>query len=171
MYCPRCSQQQTTDDVRFCPGCGFQLTFVIELLSNNGAMAARQSEARKNISLLRRKGIRPGAKLLFLSLFLLPIAIMLSVIFDSPGPFMLPFLIFLMGLATVLYTLLFGEHDRSEMPEPQHGGLSATKRGLNLPAAQSTPIPIDDSRRINTAEIVRPPSVTEHTTRLLDDDH
>ena len=122
MYCPRCSQQQTSDDVRFCPGCGLQLTFVTDLLSNNGALVAREAEARKNVSRLRRKGVRSAAKLLFLSVFLLPFAIALSVAFDSPGPFIVPSIIFLMASAKVLYTLLFGEHDRSEMPEPQHAG-------------------------------------------------
>lgn len=171
MYCPRCSQQQTSDVVRFCPGCGFQLNVVAELLSTNGALIAREAGPRKKVALLRRKGVRVGAKLLFLSLFLLPLAILLSVGFDSPGPFILPFIIFLLGSAKVLYTLLFGEPAHSEMPAPLHAGLSATKRRFDLPAPQSTPIPINESKRINTAEMVRPPSVTEHTTQLLDDDH
>ena len=169
MYCPTCSQQQTSDEVRFCPGCGLQLTFVMELLSHNGVLVRHEAETRKNVTLLRRKGIRPGAKLLFLSLFLLPLAILLSVGFDSPGPFILPFMVFLIGLAQVLYTLLFGEHDRSEMAETPRAGLSATTRRSSLPAAQSTSTPINDPKQINTAEMVRPPSVTEHTTQLLDD--
>jgi hypothetical protein len=120
---------------------------------------------------MRRKGVRVGAKLLFLSLFLLPLAILLSVAFDSPGPFTLPFIVFLLGSAKVLYTLLFGAHDQSKMPAPMHAGLNASKRRFDLASPQSTPMPINDSKRANTAEMVRPPSVTEHTTRLLDDDH
>jgi hypothetical protein len=167
MYCPRCSQQQTSNDVRFCPGCGFQLNVVAELLSTNGALITREAETRKKVALLERKGVRVGAKLLFLSLFLLPLAILLSVAFDSPGPFVLPFIVFLLGSAKVLYTLLFGEND----PPPLSAGLSATKRRFALPAPQSTPVPLNNSKRVNTAEMVQPPSVTDHTTRLLDDDH
>ena len=170
MYCPRCSQQQISDGVRFCSGCGLQLSLVMELLSNNGALAAGAAEARKKPSRLRRKGVRLGAKLVFLSAVVLPIAITFSVIFDSPEPLMVPSLIFLLGVAQVLYTLLFGEHQESEMPVPHHGGLSAIKHPFNLPAARGTTIPINDPKRTNTAEMVRPPSVTEHTTRLLDDD-
>ena len=170
MFCPRCSQQQTSDDVRFCPGCGFQLNFVAELLSSNGALVTRKARTPGKVSLLRRKGVRLGAKLIFLSVFLLPLAIVLSVRFDSPIPFVAPFIIFLMGLAQVLYTLLFGGHDRSELTDSQHAGLSAERR-FNLPAAQTTPIPIGNSKRVNTAEMVRPPSVTEHTTQLLNDNH
>jgi len=170
MYCPRCSRQQTSDDVSFCPGCGLQLNLVAELVSNNGAPVARGAEARKKPSRLRRNGIRPGTKLIFLSAFLLPLAIAFSVKFDSPIPFWVPLTIFLLGLAQVVYTLLFGKYDW-EMSESQPGELSATKRRFNLPAPQSFPIPTNDSKRINTAEMVRPPSVTEHTTQLLDDDH
>jgi hypothetical protein len=167
MFCPRCNQQQTSNDVRFCPGCGFQLNFVAELLSSNGALVTREAETPGKVTLLRRKGVRLGAKLIFLSVFLMPLAIMFSVRFDSPIPFVAPFIVFLMGLAQIFYTLLFGEHDQSEMPEP---GLSAERR-FSLPAAQTTPIPINDSKRVNTAEMVRPPSVTEHTTQLLNDNH
>jgi hypothetical protein len=170
MFCPTCSQQQTSDGVSFCPGCGFQLSFVSELVANNGALATRAAEARQNVSLLRRKGVRIGAKLVFLSVFLLPLAFIFSVRFDSPIPFMAPFIAFLMGLAQVLYTLLFEEHDQSELPEPQRAGLSAANR-VSLLAVQTTPIPINNSRQVNTAKMVRPSSVTEHTTQLLDDSH
>lgn len=169
MYCPRCSQQQTSDKVRFCPGCGFQLNFVAELLSSNGALVTPQAEAPGNVSLLRRKGVRFGAKLIFLSAFLLLPALVLSRLFDSPVPLVPPFIIFLVGLAQGLYTLLFGEHYQSELREPPQAELSAARR-VSLPAAQTAPITINDSKR-NTAEIVRPPSVTEHTTQLLDDNH
>jgi len=37
-----------------------------------------------------------------------------------------------------------------------------------LPAGYDTPISIFDMQRVNTAEIVSPSSVTEHTTNLLD---
>ena len=168
MFCPRCSQRQISDDVRFCPGCGFQLNVVSELLSNNGALVRREAEEGTKLLLLRRKGIRIGAKLIFLSAFLLPLAIGFSVRYDSPIPFIAPFIIFLMGSAQLLYTLLFSDYDQSELPESQPAGLSAARR-FDLPAGQITPIPISDSKRVNTAEMVRPPSVTEHTTQLLND--
>lgn len=106
---------------------------------------------------------------MFLSAFLLPVAMTFSVMFDSPGPLAVPFLIFLIALAKILYTLLFGEPYEPEMPEPYDRGLSAINHRLNLPPVQGTTIPINDPRRTNTAEMVRPRSVTEHTTQLLDD--
>jgi len=35
MYCPKCSQQQVSDDIRFCPRCGFQLDAVKGLFAEN----------------------------------------------------------------------------------------------------------------------------------------
>ena len=46
--------------------------------------------------------------------------------------------------------------------------LNTPARGTALPPAQAAPL-TDWRRRQETAEIVQPPSVTENTTRLLDD--
>lgn len=165
MYCPRCSQAQTSYDVRFCPGCGLLLDSIVELLSTNGVPVRRQSEMRRNATWLRRKGIRIGAKLMFFAIFLLPVAMVLSIAFDSPGPLAMPFITFLGGLALTLYTFLFGE-DRAEVPDMQYFVPGASK-GFDLPAPQNTPIPHDYSKRINTSEMAMPQSVTEHTTKLL----
>src|SRR5215217_6050387 len=36
MHCPRCGQQQISDQTKFCSRCGFQLGLVSELLENGG---------------------------------------------------------------------------------------------------------------------------------------
>ena len=36
MHCPRCGQQQISDQTKFCSRCGFQLGLVGELLENGG---------------------------------------------------------------------------------------------------------------------------------------
>jgi hypothetical protein len=36
MHCPRCGQQQVSDQTKFCSRCGFQLGLVSELLMNGG---------------------------------------------------------------------------------------------------------------------------------------
>ncbi|HXM48465.1 MAG TPA: hypothetical protein VN956_11525 [Pyrinomonadaceae bacterium] len=141
-----------------------------ELIPNNGVLVTREAEPQKKPARLRRKGVRLGAKLIVLSAFLLPLAVALSVNFDSPIPFWVPFIIFLLGLAQAVYTLLFGKHDPREVSESQPRELSATGRRPNLSAAHNTQTPIDYSKRIKTAEMVSPQSVTEHTTQLFEDD-
>ena|SRR5215470_5953992 len=166
MYCPRCSQQQITD-LRFCPGCGLQLDFVTELVANNG-VPLPYGEVRKPVPFLRRKGISLGAKFVFLSLFLLPFSIAGAIAFDTPGPFAVPFIIFMVGLAQVLYTLLFRDPERPELAGVRQASLDQPKPLVSFPAAQGTPIVLE-ARRVHTAEMIRPPSVTEHTTKLLDE--
>lgn len=34
MYCPQCSQQQATGEMRFCSRCGFPLKIVSQLVAN-----------------------------------------------------------------------------------------------------------------------------------------
>ena len=46
--------------------------------------------------------------------------------------------------------------------------LVAATSGPSLTAGQSVPISLFTSQRVNTAEIVSPPSITEHTTNLLE---
>ncbi len=36
MHCPRCGQQQASEEIRFCSRCGFPLGLVSEILSNGG---------------------------------------------------------------------------------------------------------------------------------------
>src|SRR5688572_32658153 len=38
MHCPRCGQQQVTEETRFCSRCGFQLGLVAELLAHGGVL-------------------------------------------------------------------------------------------------------------------------------------
>jgi hypothetical protein len=167
MYCPKCSQQQISDNVRFCSRCGFPLGRVVELLSVDEALAAREAGTLVKPSFREHKGTRMGAKLLFASMILVPIALALCFLVDSPVPLLIPLTVFLTGLAQVLYVRIFGE---SALPEKRGGAaeLSNSKeRRLDLPSARPAPMSLIDSQRINTGEIVQPPSVTERTTNLL----
>ena len=164
MYCPRCSQQQIAD-LRFCPGCGLQLDYVTELVANNGLPLP---QIGKSVPFLQRRGISIGAKLVFLSLFLLPISLVGAIAFDSPGPFAVPFIVFMVGLAQVLYTMLFKDPGRSELSGVRQSGLNQPKPLVSFPVGQGSPV-ILEPRRVRTAEMIRPPSVTENTTKLLDE--
>src|SRR5258705_11885462 len=53
--------------------------------------------------------MRQGAKLMFLSAVLFPFAIILCAIFDTPGPMIIPFTVFVAGLSWTLYSRLFIE--------------------------------------------------------------
>ena len=168
MYCPKCGQQQVSEEMRFCSRCGFQLGVVTELLASGGAAPADISADTKSAKgLLANRRARQGAKLMFISGVLLPIAMGGSILFDSPGPLLLPFVVFIAGLSWMLYFRLFPEEALSAIPKSAPAKLHAAQQTF-LPASQSIPASDFDRPASRTAEIVQPPSLTEHTTRLLD---
>jgi len=169
MYCPRCSQLQPTEDMRFCSSCGLQLTYINELVLSNGNPITPQMLVPRSGPLMRRKGVRIGSKVVFLGVCLLPLAMIASIVADSPGPLAIPAIVFLVGLAKVFYTLIFEEHDRLEQEQVKFAGpIWQQQPRFNNAGA---PLSLDESRRVDTSQIVRPASVTEHTTRLLDENH
>ncbi|MEA2172961.1 MAG: hypothetical protein QOD00_553 [Blastocatellia bacterium] len=168
MYCPKCSQQQLSESVRFCSRCGFALGPVVELLNGNEVLAAREAAKLWKLSLRHHKGTRIGAKLLFFSIVLMPLAIGLSAIFDSPAPLLIPLTVFLAGMTQIMYVRLFGESALPEKRMPGSALPNANERRSELPSTQEPAPSLIDSRPINTAEIVQPPpSVTERTTVLI----
>jgi hypothetical protein len=163
MYCPGCGQQVGAE-TNFCPRCGFYFAVLKELMATGGAPLATQDGARKKQPSERQKGIRLGAKLVFLSVVLLPIFIGLSIVADGPAPLLVPFTTFLTGVIWMLYARLFRDSDADVWPV----GASAirARRAAILPAPPDS-VRASLAPRINTGEMV-PPSVTEHTTNFLE---
>jgi hypothetical protein len=184
MHCPQCGQQQVSGEVRFCSRCGFPLGGVIELLAQGGNLPVVQVEAEKRKRSPRYEGIRQGVILLMLGTVLVPLLGILDS-FQRNGSTFLDILVsmsavifFVGGFVRILYALIFEEGapraavqsaaQPSYVPPVAPAQFGAGVRAPALPPAQS--IPISNWRpRPNTAEIAQPPSVTENTTRLLDD--
>jgi hypothetical protein len=166
MYCPRCSQEQISDDAGFCTRCGFQLALVKELLVTGGAPPANSIGFQLNLR-SGRKGVRRGTKLIFFSVILLPLFLALSFVLDAPGPLVPPAILFLAGLASILYSSIFGE----DLPGlKQRSSSTFSENVINhrtLTPSSPPPRPELNEVRVDTAEIISPPSVTEHTTNLL----
>ena len=78
MFCPRCSQEQVSDKINFCPRCGFLLSDVAEALQNNGRVERNLIQSAKSI----KKDASIGISLMFLSAAF----ILLSFIFGTPEP-------------------------------------------------------------------------------------
>ena len=187
MYCPQCGQEQASSEMRFCSRCGFPLGGVTDLLARGGVPATTQTPlAGKTVPQVRglsprQKGTRQGIMLMLSSLLVVPvIAILSHNIFGWEG-LIIPLaalITFIGGLLRIIYARLY-EDDTPETvtealpayaapPAPAH--LNARARVSALPPQQSIPASDFAPRRANTAELVPPPSVTENTTRLLDED-
>lgn len=172
MYCPKCAQQQISDDVRFCSRCGLQISGLAEWLASSGGVPAeRGEETQVSLPSPRRKGIRRGAKLMFLSGVLLPVFLLFCIAVEDGFPLLFPLTIFFVGLSLMLYARLFG--DEIAPVKSQHSkssGLETMPSSTALPPASSIRMQGFGGQQVRTKELVQPPSVTEHTTKLLDRD-
>ncbi|HWT02266.1 MAG TPA: zinc ribbon domain-containing protein [Pyrinomonadaceae bacterium] len=189
MYCPKCSQQQPSDEVRFCSRCGFQLGVVKELLAQTEAPAqAAAVEPLQPARGLRKRDVTVGA------LLMLVVALVVVLFPDTtPPPVRDGQLVLTIALFLVLVLFInfvghllravnkiFGEDEaaprRGQLSQPQTPApdlstkVSAGGRDrAALPPARSVPAASFNPPRVNTAEMLQPPSITEHTTSLLGD--
>jgi hypothetical protein len=134
------------------------------LLATDGGLPPRTTDSRASRWLPSRKGARLGVKLIFFSVILLPLFFALSFTFDTPVPFWFPALSFLTGLTCVLYATIFGE---DILPAKQKAPSTLSEMVVNIPALNSAAIGELGAMRVNTAEMIQPPSITENTTNLL----
>lgn len=169
MFCPQCGQQ-SSDEIRFCPKCGLSLTPHAALLSAGNIAPPAAVAAQAPVRSAKRVQMRRAAKLMFFSVVLLPLFIALSVATDGPVPLLFSFMMFLAGLAWLVYARLFGEDSPHVPRKASRGDLKAGGGQSALNAPQFVPASLFDRQRADTAEIVQPSSVTEHTTKLLDQD-
>ena len=171
MYCPNCGQQQISDEMRFCSRCGLALTGLAEWLAGGALSVTRAGETQISAISPRRKGMRRAAKLMFFSGVLFPVFLVLSLAINEGAVMIFPILLFFISLVLMLYARLFndktpGVTDRSI--QTSTFGSNATRGPLPPPI--SIPIPNAGRQQVRTNELAQPPSVTEQTTRLLDNE-
>jgi hypothetical protein len=168
MYCPKCGQQRVAEQ-RFCSRCGFLLTGVTTLIAADGVLPAPEKERGRRSP--RYDGMRQGAILLMLAVLFLP----LVDIIPAPYHEALVFVLMLAGVMRIGYALIFQEGaGRQAAKDSELSDLSAATSEVGVPVAALPPagsIPASDfiNRREETAEAREPLSVTENTTRLLDE--
>jgi hypothetical protein len=162
MYCPKCGHQQASDDMRFCSRCGFQLAGVAELLVKSELEPAAAGQMEKRFPRVSRR----GARLIFFSIVTAPVFLFFSYYFDSPLPLFPMFFFFLAGLAHIAYQLIFNENMAPE--SEKWTMLRSARKERYLPPAHEIPAP--DLFRRDTAEFTPPPSITESTTKLLENE-
>lgn len=179
MYCPKCSQQQVSDEVRFCSRCGFSLTAMRELVASGGILAEREAGAQGGQLSPAFRGVRKGVWLMLASLPLALVAGLLTAIDDGFAVLiLLPVLCFVAGFVRLLYGTFIEERKpqlKNDSSQPRVASVMPAQPGTaarspELPAARVPPIEDFGEQRIVTAEMVQPPSVTEKTTRLLDEE-
>jgi len=175
MFCPKCSQQQISDETRFCSRCGFELNVVKALLSSDNL--PQTAETSKIDRSLRKRDMTIGAALMFFFAF-----IVAAITVDMPPSHSSRIL--LLVCAWLALSLLINIKPmiqyflRADDSAPAADDFSVVKtvsklvsrKKKALPEAHSIPANDFATPAVNTAEMVKPPSVTERTTNLLDKD-
>jgi hypothetical protein len=171
MYCPQCSQEQVSEDMRFCSRCGFPLAIVSQLVRGGGALEGFDPEQRPLSP--RQKGIRWGLILMIVSLLLGPLAAVMTAMKSDFFVLFVPVLmLFVLGLGRLLHAYLLAQPTPKGIDKSLAAQRTQQAPGAyapTLPAGQSIPV-TTWKQPVNTSEMAHPVSVTENTTRLLNDE-
>lgn len=184
MFCPNCGQQQVSQEVSYCSRCGLPLKVIAEVLAAGGALpnGALATPSGGELS-PRQKGVRRGAMLMLSTMLFVPLIAIITSFIGIGEEFFIPIaaiICFVGGLLRIIYALMFQEKYPPAEPAappqyvppgaPAQMNAAATHAAA-LPPRRSEPAPsFMPSRRGDTGELVPRPSVTDHTTRLLDKD-
>jgi len=171
MYCPNCGQQQISGEMRFCSRCGLALTGLAEWLAGGRLPVPRADEEQVFAASPRRKAMRRAAKLMFFSGVLFPVFFAISIAIDEGGPMFFPCALLFISLVWLLYARLFIDKTAPALSQAaQTSMLGSVSARSSLPPPTNIPIPNVGRQQVRTNELAGPASVTEHTTRLLDNE-
>lgn len=182
MHCPRCGQQQVSEEIKFCSRCGFPLGLVSEILAHGGFLPQLADLHKSKKWLTRKNGLK------FTLIWFLVLTLFLPALFglageeEAAGYFAV--LGSLGGLILLVSTFLFLPKEQSIYPQQENvlpapprqaAQFAARIRRQALPPQMSQPVesyvpPANSWKAPDTGELVRPGSITEGTTKLLKKD-
>lgn len=181
MHCPRCGQQQISDQTKFCSRCGFQLGLVAELLENGGFLPqlAELYKKQKTTLFSRKNGV------IFSILWFIFFVMMVPAFFGIAGEDDAAGVSAVFGVFSTMMLLIVSLAFLKRPPKPYElaahqmvppATLYGNQAMGSLPPQQSQPassyMPPEGSWRApDTGDLMkRPGSVTEGTTKLLKKD-
>jgi hypothetical protein len=179
MFCPRCGQEQLSNETRFCSRCGFLMTGVGELIANGGNSNAFAVSKPAKVETPRKRGLKQGLFIFLLTFLVVPIVTILT-IWARVEPFgvvISAILLFVGGLLRMAYALMFESNEptgktlEENVYQAAQNILSGSRSPNALPPQQSIPaasyIPPTQGNWRDTNDL-EPSSVTDHTTKLLE---
>lgn len=182
MHCPRCGQQQASEEIRFCSRCGFPLGLVSEILSNGGFLPQLADLHRTKSIWTKKNGVMFSIFWLVLCLFFTAFwGIMgveelaaISAILAVFGSFIL-----LVGSLVLLKSSKDFKQPSSN-PTITNQNINITQQPQNLygssaphalPPQQSIPVsnyaPPKPGSWKETNDLVQPNTVIDETTKIL----
>jgi len=181
MYCPRCGRQ-ASGDVSFCSGCGLPLDDTAALVGAGGRLAPQGDTSGGAARSLtpRERGARKGLLIASGGLLFFVLSLFLMWIKEDFFVFLLvAAVVFTVGVMRGLYGLLLEDDaERRKTPklkaadesERQRAELGRVNAAAELPHARTRPASDFVNKSADTADMAPPPTVTEATTKLLEED-
>ena len=175
MFCPRCGQQQVSEEIKFCSRCGFPLGLVSEILAHGGFLPQLAELYKSKKWLTKKNGV--VFSIMWMIFFLLIMGPLWGIV-DVDELAGISAIIGIFGGLMWLITSLVFLKSPSQMPFPQNELPKANINTLHKPnqkhlppqksqPAQSYVPPAASWKAPDTGELARPGSVTENTTKLL----
>lgn len=182
MHCPKCGQQQITEETRFCSRCGFLLTGISQVVANEGQLPTLAKIRPEKLS-PRGRGIRQGLFFFLLSFLVLPIIMMITIAVDEePYVLFAAAVIFIVGgLLRAAYALMFespvevpigfpASYSQNQPQTIPSGEPNALPEASSIPAAVYSAPPASGMWRDTNDLQKTPHSITDSTTKLLERD-
>lgn len=174
MHCPKCGQQQVSEETRYCSRCGLLLTGISALVANNGELPASSAATGKKDS-PRKRGVKQGAFIFLLAFLVVPLLALFHLL-TGTEPFLAvgAMIVFAGGaVLRVAWALLFesGESLSADAAVRQHDHIGGGVPAHALPASESIPASVYTAPGAgawrDTNDLSTPGSVTDSTTKLL----
>ncbi|MDQ3129137.1 MAG: zinc ribbon domain-containing protein [Acidobacteriota bacterium] len=179
MHCPRCGQQQVSEETKFCSRCGFPLGLVAEVLSHGGFLPQLAQLNEKKTLLTRKNGV------VFSVFWFMFFTLLLTSIFGIAGAEAMTGISAVIGvfggLMIMIASLLLLNPARKNINYPNNMEIPAANPQTLYGAPQKNALP--PQQTIPTSGYVPPAagnwrdtndltktSVTENTTKLLSKD-
>jgi hypothetical protein len=183
MFCPSCGQKQASEEMRYCSRCGFSFEVVAQLLDHNGYLPQLEEASKQpNGRLSRSRGLK------FALIWFLSFTLFFAPVFAAAGANRLPELFAALGVFGGLLIFVFSMLFLKKAPRRRNAEKfnpirkmreKKAMRGAGyknaLPPQQSVPAaayipPQNAGKTLDTFDLSRPGSVTEGTTKLLEQD-
>lgn len=178
MHCPRCGQQQVSEETKFCSRCGFQLDLVSQLLMHGGFLPQLAALHKEKPSFFTRKN-----GLIFTALWFIFWVMMMPAFFGIADAEEVAAVSAVFGVFSTMMLLIISlaflkrpvKNFEFVLPVATQQGLYGNPAVGSLPPQQSQPVSYAAPqggawRTPDTGELARPGSVTEGTTKLLQKD-
>ena len=176
MFCPRCGQEQGSEESKYRSRCGFPVSELKELIANDGVLLSNKN-AVSGLQTARKRGLKKGLFIFLLTFLFVPIIsiITMSARAEPTLVAIVAIVLFVGGLLRMVYALMFESNEPIGIPAEQSHRTSKQNLLKKNKAAKQLPFenlsgshipPIQGNWR-ETNDLAAP-SVTEGTTKLLE---